>query len=80
MEAVNRLSGTAGVDGRLTEGRLPRRSTTFDIARWCMLALWIFVMVVAVTVGSRTSQLSNLESELNAGRVTSPECHQEPRE
>lgn len=71
MEDRNQLSGTAVVDGRLTERRLPRRSTTFDIVRWCMLALWIFVVAVAVTVGSRTSQLSDLEFELNAGGVES---------
>lgn len=71
MEAGNQLSGSTKVDGVDTEARLPRRSTVFDLVRWSMLALWIFVMVVAVTVGSRTSQLSDLESDLTAGTVTS---------
>ncbi|RMB61780.1 hypothetical protein EAX62_03945 [Tessaracoccus antarcticus] len=43
----------------------------FDVVRWWTLVVWIFVMAVAVTIGSRTGQLSDLESDLKAGGVTS---------
>lgn len=71
MQAGNQVSDRAEADARVVEGRLPRRSEMFDVLRWAMLALWIFVMTVGVSVGSYDSQLRDLESDLAAGRVTS---------
>lgn len=71
MQTGNQLSGAAGTDGRVDDGRLPPRSTVFDFVRWAMLALWIFVMAIAVTAGSRITPLRDLEFDLNAGDVTS---------
>lgn len=71
MESRNSASDTAAVRGRFAHQRIQRRNTMFDVVRWVMLALWIFVMAVAVTVGSRGSNLGELESALNTGGVTS---------
>lgn len=71
MKPNNAASGSAGVPGRVVHRRIRRRTTMFDFVRWAMLALWIFVMTVAVTVGDRGSNFGELESALNTGDVTS---------
>lgn len=71
MKANNAASGIADVPGQVVRRRIRRRLTTFDYVRWAMLALWIFVMAVAVTVGDRGSNFGELESVLNNGDVTS---------
>lgn len=71
MEPRNSASDTAAVHGRFAHQRIRRRNTMFDFVRWAMLALWIFVMAVAVTIGNRGSNLGELESALNTGGITS---------
>lgn len=71
MKPNNAASGSAGVPGRVVHRRIRRPTTMFDFVRWAMLALWIFVIAVAVTVGARGSNFGELESALNAGDVTS---------
>ncbi len=71
METANQVSVAAGVDGCVTDEQIPRRRTVFDFVRWMMLALWLFVMAVAVSIGSYSTQLRDLESELDRGGVTS---------
>ncbi len=71
MDVGNPVSGTSGLHPYVPDGRIQRRTTVFDVVRWAMLVVWIVVMAVAVTIGSRTSHLSDLESELSTGSVTS---------
>lgn len=71
MKANNAASGITGVPGQVVRRRIRRRPTAFDSVRWAMLALWIFVMAVAVTVGDRGSNFGELESALDTGDVNS---------
>ena len=71
MEASSEFLGATGVGARATERHFPRRSTVFDFVPWAMLALWVFVMAVSVSIGSYSGELSKFESDLQSGRVTS---------
>lgn len=56
-----------------TTPRDAQRVSLFDVLRWTLAVLWVFVMAVAVLAGSRSSDLGTLEAELSSGNVTAIE-------